>query len=63
LLDLSPVDRRRVELPVEVLQRVIVAESGLADAPRDAVLTTLVGRAAQDTFQEFQIRRLRLFTG
>jgi len=33
LLDLGPIDRRCVELPVEVLQRVLVAETCLTDAP------------------------------
>ena len=55
LFDLSAVDGRSVELPVEGGERVGVAEAGCADAVGDAAFATTVSLVAQEQVQELQV--------
>ena len=56
-LDLRALDRGGVELPVEALQGVRIAEAGVADALGDAAFAALVGLFAEEQSRELQVRQ------
>src|SRR5207249_986067 len=57
LLDLHPVDRRAVELPVEGTQRLAFAPARLAEAMGDAPLPTLPCLLRYQPMQELLMRQ------